>query len=141
MRRIELPNKKCVECGKLFSRGRLRSGREECIEDFRKRMFCSRECFFKHNSGEHHWRWKGGIKRRPDGYLRNSKTDEYIHRETMEHYLGRKLRKEECIHHINGNPSDNRIENLEILTNSEHKKLHLGSKTPRDSYGKFKTET
>ena len=42
----------------------------------------------------------------------------------MEKELGRKLTPQEHVHHKNENPKDNRIENLEILSKSEHIKIH-----------------
>lgn len=47
----------------------------------------------------------------------------YYHRWVMEQHLGRKLNRNEVVHHINGDPHDNRIENLQIMSQSDHMKL------------------
>ena len=50
-----------------------------------------------------------------------------MHRLIMEHHIGRKLKSNEHIHHINNNKLDNRIENLQIVSPSEHIRIHLKS--------------
>lgn len=46
------------------------------------------------------------------------------HRIVMENYLGRRLDRFEVVHHINGDKSDNRLENLELMSLSAHSSLH-----------------
>jgi len=59
------------------------------------------------------------------------------HRKIIEEYLGRKLTKDEIVHHINGIPTDNRIENLQVVTRGEHQRLHhLGSHYDKNSHTK-----
>ncbi len=49
------------------------------------------------------------------------------HRLVAEEYLGRYLRRDEIVHHINGDRQDNRWENLEVATRSKHVSNHFAN--------------
>lgn len=51
--------------------------------------------------------------------------DNYAHRILAEEVIGRPLKKGEVVHHKDGNPRNNLIDNLEVLSSQvEHAKLH-----------------
>lgn len=47
------------------------------------------------------------------------------HRLVMEKELGRYLKPDELVHHIDGDKLNNTIENLQVVTRSEHVKIHF----------------
>ena len=52
------------------------------------------------------------------------------HRVVVESLLGRYLSSNEIVHHVNGDKSDNRIDNLEVVSRATHARIHnnLGGK-------------
>ena len=65
------------------------------------------------------------------------------HRLIMEKYLGRKLLSNEIVHHKDGDKSNNDLENLEVMSRSEHSRSHrLGNGMPievREKISRTKT--
>ena len=47
-----------------------------------------------------------------------------VHRLIMEQYLGRHLLTSELVHHVDGDTTNNIIENLEIVTRAKHREIH-----------------
>lgn len=54
---------------------------------------------------------------------RNGKTDRE-HRFIAKEMLGRELNTNEVVHHIDGNKRNNAVQNLMVVTRSEHARMH-----------------
>jgi len=110
-----------------FKKGHKTNVGKKCLEETKKKIG-------KANEREKHWRWKGGKTLHGNGYILIKNREHpfctnqgYVleHRLVMEKHIGRLLKPEEVVHHINEIITDNRIENLKLLKNdSEHMKIH-----------------
>lgn len=107
----------CSVCGKVFGRVPSRIERNDA-------NYCSMTC-------------------RNEGYRKERRFDNhgYVvvfhegrrvkeHRLVMERVLGRPLLASEVVHHRNRDITDNRPENLSVMTRSEHNRLHRAEDGP-----------
>jgi len=122
-----------LQCQRDIRKGSRHATRacEDCGISFQPRnagaRFCSRRCLYNSQSGEKSNGWKGGVTRDADGYVRIYQKDHpnakggYVkeHRYVMEKMIGRYLKPNENVHHINGKRDDNRPENLELWVSSQ----------------------
>ena len=122
------PNTKCTQCGKDFhlkesSKRRYKRNHgyfcsTECVANFRKEKYL----------GENNPNFRPQVTRGSDGY----KLD-YIpkfgriklhHKVTFETLDINKIPNNYCVHHRDCNVDNNTVENLVLLTHSDHKWLH-----------------
>lgn len=148
--RIVLKN--CANCGSVI---KPREGQSP--SSYKRQKFCSSSCSVKSTKsgfcfrdGPKHHNWSGGFSKNSNytTILVGSGIYRPIHIILVEWYLGRRLEKDECVHHCNGNTKDNRLENLELMTRVEHSRVHChqlhGTEAKRKAVmsraGRFKKE-
>lgn len=99
----------------------------------RKMPDSAKEKISKSQMGKNNSVWKGGRTISGGGYVSIHKPDHPFadvngrvkeERLVVEKHLKRFLRPNEVVHHINCVKTDNRIENLKVMTISEHNKFH-----------------
>lgn len=106
-----------------------------------KKTYCGLDCrnsaMAKRNQTTQRVNKKGGLTEEEKEKIRKSRLGtgdgqgykkifgQHEHRNIMEVHLGRKLKSDEIVHHVNGDKHDNRLANLQVMTQSEHIRLHL----------------
>lgn len=127
----------CGQCNQKISkydtRGRLRKfadhhvpkGRKATEETKKKQSLAKLGKY----QGDKHWNWKGGKYKTEKGYIMVYAPEhpypsygKYVfeHRLVMEKHLGRYLTKDEDVHHIDGDRTNNDISNLELFDHGKH---------------------
>ena len=130
--------KNCINCKKDFV---FQAGSKK---EFGVRKFCSTRCNGLYYGSESSKRMTGKnnpmFGKRPANYKgytygfsgsRNKYKKLFIkgkyvweHRWVMEKKLGRKLKKDEVVHHIDHNPKNNNPSNLKVMKTFEHSSYH-----------------
>lgn len=132
--------KPCEICGDKFKTW-------PCIIENNRGKYCSKECYYAamigrkppktafkkgQNIGKKCPNWKGGITY-SEGYAYvktpkhpTHKDNSYILRShlVLEKHMGILLTSNDIVHHINGIKDDDRIDNLQLLSRSQHIEIH-----------------
>lgn len=105
----------CKHCG-----NELRQRVGECPSWFRRRIYCNQTCARAPRPISEKTRYRA-TKREGKRLM--------LHRALMEEALGRRLGRDEIVHHIDGNRLNNALENLVVMSAKEHA-MHHNQKHP-----------
>jgi len=96
------------------------------IQKSSKQKICTQSCAYKGNRkyGTKYITTQGYVAIKTHSERADSSGYGLEHRVLMEKQTGKFLSTNEQVHHINGIKTDNRIENLIVLTNAEHQRKH-----------------
>lgn len=68
-----------------------------------------------------------GFSKKPSGYIEHTRgpnKSRSVHVTTFECRIGRRILKDEVVHHVDGNRSNNEENNLALMTRAAHSRLH-----------------
>lgn len=115
--------------------GVLKGKKRTFTEEWKKNISISKTNWWNKNAK--------GYSTKKSGYVvltRGKNKDRTFHHATLEMISGYKLSKDMIVHHKDDNKSNNHLDNLELMTRSQHAKLHASKRSPylkRDKFGKF----